>query len=902
MGYKAIGPDKRAVGIKLTERLAGGGEGYVYATDMSGFVAKLYKKDHATENKYRKCNWFVEKQLSFEGICLPTHLLADDDDNFVGYLMPKATGDTLVSAIHPIELQENYPDLSRIYLAKLCISLLEQIQFLHDNGILVCDLDMSNILVDGLGTAGQRTFIIDCDSFQIGAGATMQFPGDVGRPLMVPVELQDIPYAQQQRTFYNEYFPISVLMFKILVPNQNPYLCKGGENDEGKLVKEGKFPYPAQISTRMRKSKIPNQWAADIWTCLPDHITNLFWNNLHKDGECYSPKERTDPRDWLDAMEDYEAELSKMKKDSEALKIFPWNEDSAKQVDYDKMYKINEKAAVFKSVSNFTDPDMPLVGWIGSAIIMALYIIFDPASILTETSLKAALSTIPGPSVVWTCVFCFAFIFAMAFVALGIDVFFESRRNKHYSELAKKGRNGKAIVNGRPIRAYRGEVEDEDDICRREKLLKNCFVAVALILICTALYVVLGIGSSADGWTDYADPSIEPAYAQDDVAQLNSMHEGPYGDETDFVQAALFDYTSRTDMSVQDCEWHGDVLDVPTNSPFTVRVLLRNDSENNDVSNVHVMRKTIWEDRLKNFRITYTITYVDSAGQQQVREDDVLIRFSEAVDLTRYPFTAIYSRGNSFGMGETPLEHDLLISPQGIGIGVNSLSNEIPRSTHCIIYEDSHVRSEDVEVVGDGWSEYCKAGDAGGRVSEETALINAVTASQYGDETDFVQAANIDYEDGNTTLSDPSVWHGDSIETDGTAPYVIRVLLRNDNEDPDKKAINVHLRRKTHWEDSANELVVTYEITYDDGTGKIRRAQDDVRIKYSNGFTEGYYRGFLRSPQLAAGAVTMTTEEYEKLKSEEGLMVGTCGFDGEVPGGTGGYCLFYEYNYSNKKS
>ena len=82
MAYKAIGPDKKARDIQLTARLSSGGEGYVYDTNWTDVVAKVYKKGHATENKYRKCNWFVEKDFHRDGICLPTHILADDDDNF----------------------------------------------------------------------------------------------------------------------------------------------------------------------------------------------------------------------------------------------------------------------------------------------------------------------------------------------------------------------------------------------------------------------------------------------------------------------------------------------------------------------------------------------------------------------------------------------------------------------------------------------------------------------------------------------------------------------------------------------------------------------------------------------------------------------------------------------------
>ena len=99
------------------------------------------------------------------GIDIPTRVFKakfekNEDDNFIGYVMPRASGTKLASVIHPIELREKHPDLPRCNLVALCMSILEQVQFLHENNILVFDLDMSNIFVDKLETGYPETFII----------------------------------------------------------------------------------------------------------------------------------------------------------------------------------------------------------------------------------------------------------------------------------------------------------------------------------------------------------------------------------------------------------------------------------------------------------------------------------------------------------------------------------------------------------------------------------------------------------------------------------------------------------------------------------------------------------------------------------------------------------------------
>ena len=321
MPLKAVKPGDKPFELSLTEKLSSGGEGSVYKTNLSNMVAKVYKKGHADENKYRKCLWLIDNKMEYDGICLPAYILADEEDNFSGYIMPEASGDTLASLIHPLELKERYPKLKRVHLVDVCISLLEQVIYLHDNGIVIYDPDMANILVDGLGTDEVNTFIIDCDSFQIGAGASMILPGDVGRPLTVPPELQGIPYGKQARTFSNEYFSIAVILFKILVPNQEPYMMRNGENDISKLVEAGLFPYPANPSEG-NLAAIPSKWAADTWKSMPEYITGLFWDNLHKDGKCHAPQDRTAPKEWLSVLRQYKAELLESEEDDEAF-AFP---------------------------------------------------------------------------------------------------------------------------------------------------------------------------------------------------------------------------------------------------------------------------------------------------------------------------------------------------------------------------------------------------------------------------------------------------------------------------------------------------------------------------------------------------------------------------------------------------
>ena len=917
MGYQAIGPDKKAINITLTERLNGGGEGYVYDTNLPGYVAKLYKKGHATENKYRKCDWFVSKQIRHSGICLPTHLLADEDDNFIGYLMPKAKGQTLASVIHPMELRENYPHLTRIHLARLCMSLLDQINFLHENGILVCDLDMTNILVDDLDGNNPKTFIIDCDSFQIGAGASMMFPGDVGRPLATSKELQDVPFDEQARTVSNEYFSITVLLFKILVPNQNPYMTKGGKNDEAQLVREGVFPYTAD-PTKIRKvaNKIPGEWAVEVWSYLPAYITELFWKNLHKDGDHYSPGKRTNIKEWLTVIEQYHNELCSLSSDANRVKIFP---SSGKQKKTDpktlnnadaEKFQLQYKAKVFNEVSKSVDVGFPAASLFMAGFLIVFAYMFDPFSIITRTTLNA----LPGfiADYIWVIALIPLAVFFVFLVGI-IVVTFEDRRSRHYDKLADKAKRKDVLKNGRIERVYKKNTPSASQLLQREKIVGNLLCIAALLPFCIAAYLACGAITSNDGWNDYAGSKLETAYADGNTAALNSLTDGLYGNETDFVQASAGSYVYRAGSGGSDGrEWHGDQIELAPNEPFTVRVLIRNDNKDVQISakNVRVFRDSKWESGSKqDMTVTYTITYDNGTGETQTISDSVKIHFTDKVNSYRYPYSREYLRNQTFTLGESRIDGDALNDDEGVLVGMTGTDGEIPggENGYCLIYEDEQENSDTASLFSDGWSYYDDPS------SEKTyaffgsddAYLNVMNNSSYGDETDFVQAIALENENTNPTLGDNSLWHGDVLEIDPSTPYMVRVFLRNDHESSDSKITDVRISRDNKWENGYTDEITTYVVSYKNADGNTRVMEDSVRIHFTEKVdtSSRYYRCSLRSAYLGKGDALVWGDDsvgsYKALSSTQGMLVGEKGFDGIISGGKNGYCLLYQYSHED---
>lgn len=302
--------------IKLGIELGSGGEGIVYSTDIENFVAKIYKKEKLTKGRYEKLNLMLTKSIAFKGICYPTALLFNDYDEFVGYLMPEAKGDALKHFLFiPKKVfQTRHPDWNRAHLAELCHTILNGIIYLHNHNIVLGDINPFNILV----VDSKTVYFVDVDSYQIG-----EFPCPVGTANFTAPEIQGKNYKSFLRSFGNEYFAISTLLFEILMMGKAPYSQTGGESDT-KNIMEMDFPY--SFGKGERADNTPKGAWRYIWSNLPYYLKEAFFTTFQK-GQPHSQVEtRFDANKWSSVINKYYKQLSDgtlAKQDPMAMEIFP---------------------------------------------------------------------------------------------------------------------------------------------------------------------------------------------------------------------------------------------------------------------------------------------------------------------------------------------------------------------------------------------------------------------------------------------------------------------------------------------------------------------------------------------------------------------------------------------------
>lgn len=308
--------DKVKTPIRLTEKISEGGEGCVYNTSRSGgAVAKIYFDKKLTSYKLSKIDALIASGLSIEGVCFPTAHLYNSKGAFVGYLMPKADGKKLDVSVFKGEggMGRYFASWTRQDLVNLAISILTIIKKIHESGILIGDINGSNILVK----SPTEVYFVDTDSFQIN-----DYPCPVGTMEFTAPEIQGKNYNSFLRTIGNENFAVAVLLFRLMMFGLNPYAQQGGAGIEHN-IRTGDFSFPYKEKSN---NKIPKGDWCYFWSHLFFKLKEHFYYTFRKGEVRFEEKKRPGVNVWLKDLLFYKKQLEDGTLegiDKESLKMFP---------------------------------------------------------------------------------------------------------------------------------------------------------------------------------------------------------------------------------------------------------------------------------------------------------------------------------------------------------------------------------------------------------------------------------------------------------------------------------------------------------------------------------------------------------------------------------------------------
>lgn len=295
--------------IILTSILSSkGGEGIVYHTNIPGYVCKIYRPHALTSHKFEKLKLLVSKPLNDSRVAYPKNIVYYNG-KFVGYIMPLVKGAFVGNFFLGLLSARQYKNWSRADLITLCISIIELVQLVHNHGILIGDVNRNNFMVE----SPTKVYLVDVDSAQV-----EKYPCPVGIEEFTPPELLDnkTTYKEFFRTYKNEYYSISVLLFMLLTLGAHPTAqiihtsVDGYRASLSKIekIKRQKFAFTLSEIETKNKQNVVN---FSLWSRFPSYIKEAFFNTFHISGKFNEPKSRLDPIKWLSLLKSYRLHISR---------------------------------------------------------------------------------------------------------------------------------------------------------------------------------------------------------------------------------------------------------------------------------------------------------------------------------------------------------------------------------------------------------------------------------------------------------------------------------------------------------------------------------------------------------------------------------------------------------------
>ncbi len=324
--------------IDLGTVIASGGQGKIHKVPSdASLAAKVYYAHKLKDIDSDKLQLMlanppddsVKKDRGCVSIAWPVDLLLsiDGSEQIIGFLMPRVPKQ--VRPIHdyyiPETRREDKLGFNYLYLHRTARNFAGAMSALHAKQYVIGDVNESNILVHDTAIVT----LVDTDSFQVRdlqKGKVYRCP--VGKAEYTPPELQRRKkFAGYDRTPEHDLFGLGVLIFKLLMEGEHPFVgvYQGSEEPPPtkKRILEGHFPHG------IKKVPYKHKPMAVRFEVLHPTLRQLFIR-CFEDGH-NNPQARPDARTWVKALDEAEKDLVSCGVNSEHkygghLRDCPWCE------------------------------------------------------------------------------------------------------------------------------------------------------------------------------------------------------------------------------------------------------------------------------------------------------------------------------------------------------------------------------------------------------------------------------------------------------------------------------------------------------------------------------------------------------------------------------------------------
>lgn len=303
--------DHQGTLVQLGDLIGKGGEGRVYnIVGCPDSVAKIYK--HPVQ---------VEKAAKLQ---LMVQLTAPDITQFAAWpqaIVYDRVGSGAIAwgvisrrieqarPIHElyssVDRRHHFPKADWQFLIRTARNCAHAFAILHSHGIIVGDVNQSNIWA----SLSAEVRFIDCDSFQVSFNGKVHL-GPVGSPHFTPPELQLVDLQSVPRTPNHDAFGLAVLIFHLLFLGRHPFSGYIGAGDMPieQAIREYRFAYGP--NARQSQMEPPPE------TIGLQHLSKSVGQLFER---AFSSKTRPAAQEWLKGLEEFESQLCKCSYDSAHL-------------------------------------------------------------------------------------------------------------------------------------------------------------------------------------------------------------------------------------------------------------------------------------------------------------------------------------------------------------------------------------------------------------------------------------------------------------------------------------------------------------------------------------------------------------------------------------------------------
>lgn len=293
--------------LRVGKELGRGGEGAIYETSRPELAAKVYFRRDG--QRLEKLKQMVKHDPGISGLCWPKALLYNAMGEWLGFLMPKASGTELAMTVfHPGRGNRNIiaQGWNRKSLAVIAANIAAAFAQMHEKGILMGDINPRNFLV----ASDCSVYLVDCDSYQFGG-----FACPVGTILYTPPEVHREMRARGKehygytRTEDHERYSLAVLLFEILMLGKAPYESRNNNpQDVQEAIISGDFPYPYHADDEEAENRPVGKVNAPVgqWRQIWSHTTYLVKTGFYN---TFTNKNRLSVRQWEEIFREYARQI-----------------------------------------------------------------------------------------------------------------------------------------------------------------------------------------------------------------------------------------------------------------------------------------------------------------------------------------------------------------------------------------------------------------------------------------------------------------------------------------------------------------------------------------------------------------------------------------------------------------